>query len=124
AAETRDIASLELQGLLERRQVALPDARLLEVVALTRAGRALLEAGRPRGADDAPQRGGERGSEQRFYSGFVRPRDLAHDACLYPHGRERTKRTGSTRRTRDACRPRLRTARDRLACVAPRQSGP
>jgi DNA-binding MarR family transcriptional regulator len=73
AALRRDLANLEAQGLVERR---IPDgtrARHPEVLSLTPAARALLEAARP--LDQIPP--------QRFYSGIVKPRELAHDAAIY-----------------------------------------
>jgi hypothetical protein len=75
-AKMRDLTSLEIQGLLQRRRVVMPDGRPLEVVALTRAGQALMDASRPRATDDTPR--------QRFHSGFLSSKDLAHDAALYP----------------------------------------
>jgi DNA-binding PadR family transcriptional regulator len=72
----RDRARMEAQGLLERHRVATPDGRPLEVVTLTRAGKALMDASRPRETEDAPA--------QRFYSGIGKRQELPHDAGLYP----------------------------------------
>ncbi len=76
ATITHDLADLEFQGLLERRQVAMLDAPALDVVALTPAGQRLIEASRPQPADGA--------SVPRVYRGFVKPRNLPHDVALYP----------------------------------------
>jgi hypothetical protein len=73
---TQDLTSLERQGLLERHRVVMHDGRPLDAVALTRAGKAVLDASRPRGTDDSPR--------QRFYSGFVSSKDLEHDTGIYP----------------------------------------
>jgi hypothetical protein len=73
AAWSRDLRNLEKQGLIERR---IPDgsrARQPEVLTLTPAARTLLNAARPIG--DGPP--------QRFYSGIIKPRELAHDAAIY-----------------------------------------
>jgi DNA-binding MarR family transcriptional regulator len=69
-----DLASLERQGLLERQPLCRldPDEQA-EVVSVTEAGCTLL--------DD--HRDGEQDVGQQYYGGWVKPRELWHDAALY-----------------------------------------
>jgi len=65
----QDIHHLSSQGLVRTRSVWLGKGKdQLEVVTLTRRGKQALE------------RSGERGT---FYSGFVKPAEMAHDAAIY-----------------------------------------
>jgi hypothetical protein len=68
-----DLRALVRQGLITQRTV-IDRSGSRQVVALTSAARGLLEAHR---VPDAS------GREQRFYSGVVKPRELAHDSLLY-----------------------------------------
>lgn len=69
----RDLSELIKGGLLERRTVPVNSrGKSLTVVALTRRGNALTRSAR--GAAD---------TWQAIYSGFVKPREIAHDAALY-----------------------------------------
>jgi hypothetical protein len=68
-----DVRSLSEQGLLERRTIVInhqPEA----VLVLSQTGKTLLEEYR---GNDSDTRG------QEYYAGFVKPRELAHDAQLY-----------------------------------------
>ena len=69
-----DVRSLFDQNLLESRTVVINDSPE-GVLVLTRAGQNLLETHR---APDVAH-----GREQQYYSGLVKPRELAHDAQLY-----------------------------------------
>ena len=71
-----DVRSLREQGLLQAHTVSMNGQRE-PVAILTKAGRELLERWRAESPDARD------GSEQRFYAGLVRPRELAHDAQLY-----------------------------------------
>jgi hypothetical protein len=75
ADDTRhgDLRHLADDGLIDRRQVFI-NGQPTTVVALTKHGRDLLEANR------AP---GSRAREQAYHAGFVKPREIAHDAQLY-----------------------------------------
>jgi hypothetical protein len=65
----QDIRHLSSQGLVRTRSIWLGKGKdQLEVVTLTRRGKQVLE------------RSGERGT---FYSGFVKPAEMAHDAAIY-----------------------------------------
>lgn len=67
----QDLRSLRAQGLVQTRTVwAGPKSEKLALVALTKQGKALLEAG-----------GSPRG--QALYSGFVKPAEVRHDAAIY-----------------------------------------
>jgi hypothetical protein len=67
-----DLRSLADQGLLQRRSVwTKANRRSLEVVVLTKRGQELLMRERRDVAD------------QRLYSGFVKPAEVAHDAAIY-----------------------------------------
>jgi hypothetical protein len=59
---------------LIQQKTAIVDHAATRLVVLTRDGKALLE--QHRGARQQPE-------QQRFYAGFVKPRELAHDAQLY-----------------------------------------
>ncbi len=70
----RDLKHLMAQGLLTRRTVVVNNrARTLTVVALTRRGKALLK----RSATGDAER------SQAIYTGFVKPREIEHDAAIY-----------------------------------------
>jgi hypothetical protein len=72
-----DVRSLQSQGLLERRTLVLKgEAKPVDVLALTRAGKKLLESHTVKDEADARD-------SQHFYAGFVKPRELRHDATLY-----------------------------------------
>lgn len=65
----QDVKHLVAEGYLERRRVPVDGhGRTMEVLALTRAGRALLRR-------DA--------GTQALYDGLVKPREIVHDAALY-----------------------------------------
>jgi DNA-binding MarR family transcriptional regulator len=65
----QDMKHLVAEGYLERRRVPVDGhGRTMEVLALTRAGRALLRR-------DA--------GNQALYDGLVKPREIVHDAALY-----------------------------------------
>lgn len=65
----QDVRHLASQRLVQTRSVWLGKGKdQLEVVALTRRGKQVLE------------RSGERGT---FYSGFVKPAEMSHDAAIY-----------------------------------------
>lgn len=68
----QDLRHLETEGLIERHRLVV-DERPTSVVALTKAGKALLE----------DQRTSVTGRSQAYYAGVVKPRELAHDALLY-----------------------------------------
>ena len=68
-----DLRSLADQGLLERKTVMI-EGRSTLVVALTRDAKSLLDAHR---RDEAT------GRQQCYHAGFVKPREMAHDAQLY-----------------------------------------
>jgi DNA-binding PadR family transcriptional regulator len=68
-----DFQRLADQGLITRTRIVI-EGRPTAVVALTRAGKAVLEAHEPARED---------GREQRYHAGLVKPRELAHDAQLY-----------------------------------------
>ncbi len=70
---TAEVRRLTQEGLLERTS-AIIGGRSTPVVTLTRDAKDLLEAYR----DPQP-----RGREQQYHAGFVKPRELAHDAQLY-----------------------------------------
>jgi hypothetical protein len=67
-----DVRHLAEQGLIERKTVVI-NHRPTEVVALTRQGKALLQAHQEASSD---------GRQQTYHAGFVKPRELAHDAQL------------------------------------------
>jgi hypothetical protein len=68
----QDLRSLVAAGLAQRRTVSPGAGRdPLTVVVLTRRGKALLE------------QTGTPPSGQRFYAGFVKPAEVAHDAAIY-----------------------------------------
>ena len=67
-----DLLTLWEQGLIERTRVAV-DGQVTDVVALTRAGKTLLESRQD--VADGPQ--------QAFHASLVKPRELSHDAQLY-----------------------------------------
>ena len=70
----RDLNELIKGGLLERRTVPVNGrGKTLTVVALTRRGKNALK----RSAQDTADTG------QALYTGFVKPREIAHDAALY-----------------------------------------
>jgi hypothetical protein len=75
ARQAGDVRSLMDQGLLEARTVVIND-RPERVLALTSQGKAFLEA--HRGTADRPG-----APQQAFHAGFVKPRELAHDAQLH-----------------------------------------
>jgi hypothetical protein len=69
-----DVRSLHEQGLIVRRRLAIKgESKPLDVLALTSAGKELLEHHRLVNVE----------KQQQFYAGFVRPRELRHDASLY-----------------------------------------
>ena len=69
ATMQQDIRHLSSQKLIQTRSVWLgKDKERLEVATLTRRGKQVLE------------RSGEQGA---FYSGFVKPAEMAHDASIY-----------------------------------------
>lgn len=69
---TADVRSLTEQGLVQTRTVEV-NRELTMVVALTRAGKDVLEAHRAPGE----------GRAQAFHAGLVKPREIAHDSQLY-----------------------------------------
>jgi DNA-binding MarR family transcriptional regulator len=70
----RDVKHLAALGYIERRAIPVDGrGRSIEVIALTRQGRALIQ--RNRGEADDPS--------QAVYAGFVKPREIHHDASLY-----------------------------------------
>jgi hypothetical protein len=70
----RDLSELLKAGLLERRTVPLDNrGKTLTVLALTRRGKNILKRS-TNGATD---------SSQAIYTGFVKPREVVHDATLY-----------------------------------------
>lgn len=72
AALQRDLRSLVAQGLVQRRTAWIGGSqKKLTVLVLSRAGK------------DALERESPEGSQQVFYSGFVKPAEVAHDAALY-----------------------------------------
>lgn len=81
-AATHDLAHLVGDGLLERR-TAIVNHAPTHLVALTEEGRSLLEAHR-----------GEAGEwpGQQYHTGFVKPRELAHDVYLYRAAKAETAR--------------------------------
>jgi hypothetical protein len=69
-----DLKSLELQGLVDTRTITrLGEDDSAHVVALTDEGKSLLDDHRDPERDDG----------QRYYSGWVKPAELWHDAALY-----------------------------------------
>ncbi len=68
-----DIDRLAKQGLVEHTRITI-NKRPATVVALTREGKALLEAHRENRGGRAPQR---------YHAGLVKPRELGHDAQTY-----------------------------------------
>jgi len=68
-----DIERLAKQGLVEHTRITI-NKRPTTVLSLTREGKALLEAHRENRGDRAPQR---------YHAGFVKPRELGHDAQAY-----------------------------------------
>jgi hypothetical protein len=73
SVRTNDLRSLSEQGLIERRTIVINN-QAEAVIVLNAAGRALLEEHRIK-ESAAPT--------QEYYDGFVKPRELAHDAQLY-----------------------------------------
>lgn len=74
-----DVQSLERQGLIEERSFTrLKDGRVADVLAVTPAGKSLLE--HHRDPDDP--------LPQEYYGGWVKPREVWHDASLYRMCRE------------------------------------
>jgi hypothetical protein len=71
----QDLRSLTSQGLVQRRAAWLADKSKLPVVVLTRAGKDLMEKAR---SEEAVT-----GNRQLLYAGFVKPREVAHDAAIY-----------------------------------------
>jgi hypothetical protein len=70
------VRSLQPQGLIDRRNLLLKgEAAPVDVLALTRTGKRLLEAHRVRP--------GQPSDTQPFYAGWVRVREIHHDASLY-----------------------------------------
>jgi DNA-binding MarR family transcriptional regulator len=70
----RDVRHLAALGHIERRAIPVDSrGRSIEVIALTRQGRAFVQ--RNRGETDHPS--------QAVYAGFVKPREIHHDASLY-----------------------------------------
>lgn len=70
----RDVKHLAAEGYIERRAVPVDGrGRSIEVIALTRQGRALAK--RNRDEASAP--------DQALYAGFVKPREIFHDVTLY-----------------------------------------
>jgi DNA-binding MarR family transcriptional regulator len=67
-----DLRSLAEQGLVARRRHAIRRGEGLAIVTLTEQGRRLLDSARE---SDAPT--------QRYYAGFVKPAEIAHDAAIY-----------------------------------------
>lgn len=68
-----DVRSLHEQGLIVRRRLVITgESKPLDVLTLTSAGKELLEHHRLVNVE-----------KQQFYAGFVRPRELRHDASLY-----------------------------------------
>jgi len=66
----QDMRHLVAKGYLVRRRVPVDGhGRTMEVLALTRTGRSLLKRNAP--------------SDQALYDGFVKPREIVHDAALY-----------------------------------------
>jgi hypothetical protein len=68
-----DFQALAEQGLIERKTVVI-NREPTPIVALTRDGQRLLEAHQ----DPRPD-----GRHQRYHAGFVKPREVAHDAQAY-----------------------------------------
>jgi hypothetical protein len=68
-----DFQELARQGLIERKTVVI-NREPTPIVALTRDGQRLLEAHQETRTD---------GRHQRYHAGFVKPREVAHDAQLY-----------------------------------------
>ena len=88
-ARQGELRRLREEGLLETRPYVVGREKTT-LVTLTERGRELLERHRSTGSN-APR--------QEFYSGVVKPRELAHDAQLYRaylHAAERLQRRGST----------------------------
>jgi hypothetical protein len=85
-AARRDLRALQDQGLIQRRSVwSGPRSQKLVVVVLTKQGKALLKehGGHPRG--------------QTIHCGFVKPREVRHDAAIYrmfQAEREKIERSG------------------------------
>lgn len=67
----QDLRGLIAQGLLRRRTVCVKRNQKLVILALSKEGRNVVEQGR------------HRDSRQAFYSGFVKPAEIAHDAAIY-----------------------------------------
>ena len=67
----RETESLVRQGLVEEKQVEISLSKSTRMYTLTKAGRRLM------------QRSGRLPDEQEIYSGFVKPREVKHDAELY-----------------------------------------
>ena len=68
-----DLRRLANQGLIERRTIPI-NHQPTPVVVLTREGKALL---------DGRRRDRHEGRRQQYHAGFVKPRELGHDAQLY-----------------------------------------
>ena len=70
-----DLGSLRAQGLVQQRTVWTRSKNAkgekFSVVVLTKTGKEFLERGRPQGA------------AQKFFSGFVKPAEVRHDAAIY-----------------------------------------
>ena len=72
----RDLRVLRERGLAEQRSISDPKSgRVTRVVVLKRAGRLH--------AENAASRGTGGTDVQRFYSGFVKPAEVRHDAAIY-----------------------------------------
>ena len=88
-ARQGELRRLREEGLLETRPYVVGREKT-SLVTLTERGRELLERHRSTGSNTP---------RQEFYSGVVKPRELAHDAQLYRaylHAAERLRRGGST----------------------------
>lgn len=78
ARAERDVRQLRMRHLVETRVMRLDRrGQPATLIALTRTGRGLLN-GTTLAQADGPSR-----SPQRFYSGWVKPAELRHDAALY-----------------------------------------
>lgn len=89
SARQGELRRLREEGLVEVRPYVVGREKT-SLVTLTERGRELLERHRSRGGT---------ARRQEFYAGFVKPRELAHDAQLYRaylHAAERLRRGGST----------------------------
>jgi DNA-binding PadR family transcriptional regulator len=74
-----DVRSLERQGLVEEHTVTrLRDGRVADVIAVTEAGKTLLDHHRDPEHDDS----------QTYYGGWVKPAEIWHDASLFRMCRE------------------------------------